>query len=84
MPILRPRDDSTITANVIRPMPPSWMSSITTPCPNNVYALPVSTTTRPVTVTAEVDVKRASERDMPCVDEMGSINKAAPMAIQLR
>ena len=41
------------------PRPPTWIRARITPLPNGVHADDVSTTTRPVTVTAEVEVKKA-------------------------
>lgn len=47
--------------------------------------VPVSTTIRPVTHTAEVAVNNASIKDklLPFCEEMGSINKKAPHKIKL-
>ena len=44
----------------ITPMPPVWIRSRMTACPNPDHACQVSLTTRPVTQTAEVAVNRAS------------------------
>ena len=44
---------------VIKPRPPSCISTISTHCPNKVKWVPVSTTVRPVTVAAETAVKNA-------------------------
>jgi hypothetical protein len=51
--------------------------------PNNDQNVPVSTTTRPVTQTAEVAVKKAFRKPglLPLALEMGSVNKSAPINI---
>ncbi len=59
-PMSIPMAERTKTANTIRPSPPSWISPAITACPKTVNALPVSSTTSPVTVTAETEVKNAS------------------------
>ena len=50
--------------NVMTPSPPSWMRARMTDWPKPLNAVAVSTTTRPVTQTAEVDVNRASMKEM--------------------
>jgi len=69
---------------VMRPIPPSCINSIRTPCPNVVNAVPVSTTIKPVTVTAEVAVKNASDQVMSSVEAIGNIRSNAPTVIQLK
>jgi hypothetical protein len=55
-----------------------------TSCPNELKAFPVSTTTRPVTHVAEVDVKRASTNPSAFpVDAAGNISKAVPIAMSI-
>jgi len=44
----------------------------------------VSTTTKPVTVTADVAVKKASDQVMLSVEAAGNINSKAPTVIQLK
>jgi hypothetical protein len=48
--------------NVMIPSPPSWMRARMTAWPKPLKAVAVSTTTRPVTQTAEVAVNRASTK----------------------
>ena len=53
-----------------------------TDCPNGLKQLPVSTTVRPVTQTADVDVNSASTNPSPLmVDAGGSISKQVPIRI---
>ena len=62
------------------------MSSIITILPNSVNVPAVSTTTRPVTQTALVDVNNAS-RKVSCLllfREIGSRSKTVPIAIKAR
>ncbi len=56
---------------VIKPRPPSWISARIITWPVIVKSLPVSSTARPVTQTAEFDVKSASINDIPCTVEQG-------------
>ena len=55
-----------------------------TSCPNGLKAFPVSTTTRPVTQVADVEVKRASTNPRPdmFVAE-GSIRRTVPMEMRM-
>lgn len=72
------------TADVIRPNPPSCMRNIITVCPNNVKAVPVSTTIKPVTVTAEVAVNKVSNHEIVCVVAIGSFNNTVPITIRIK
>ena len=49
----------------MNPNPPSWISTRIATCPNGLQWSPVSTTTRPVTQTADVAVNSAVERVGP-------------------
>jgi len=54
-----------------------------TVCPNLVKYVPLSTTTSPVTHTAEVDVNKASKNEIrPVCVEMGSESKIAPIKMR--
>ena len=57
--ILRPDSSEKKAATVMTPMPPIWMRMRMTAWPNSDQWVAVSCTTRPVTQTAEVAVKRA-------------------------
>jgi len=64
------------------PRPPSWIRMRITICPKKEKQAPVSTTVSPVTQTAEVDVKRASMKEIsPDVVEKGSMRRNAPASI---
>ena len=54
----RPSASITRVAKIINPRPPVWISAISTHCPKSENVGPVSTTTSPVTHTAEVAVNR--------------------------
>ena len=68
------------------PRPPSWINAAITIWPNSDRSVPVSTTTNPVTVTAEVAMNSASERASAAVPALaiGSISKAPPIPIRAR
>jgi hypothetical protein len=67
---------------VMIPKPPIWMRSKVTTCPTVERSFPVSTTTSPVTQTAEVEVKRAStKRRLPFAAENGNQRRIAPVRI---
>ena len=70
-------------ATVTTPMPPIWISSRITACPNTDQWVAVSYTIRPVTQTAEVEVNRQSRKGVtvPALLEMGSISTTAPARI---
>jgi|GEM_PF-5014676 len=55
----RPINSSRMVELVMKPSPPTWISSRMIAWPNGLQKVLVSTTTRPVTQTAEVAVKRA-------------------------
>jgi len=67
----------------MNPNPPSWMSRAKTTCPKEDQWDAVSLTTSPVTVTADVAVKKASQKGVKdaWLLAKGSINKAVPMAM---
>ncbi len=64
--------------NVMMPSPPSWMSARMTVCPKPLKAVAVSTTTRPVTQTAEVAVNRASTKPMRPPRALGGSQSRTP------
>src|SRR5688572_20097995 len=78
----RPRTTAKSTAKVMMPRPPACMSTRMTHWPKVVKRVPVSTTVRPVTHTAEVAVKSASRtvRASPCVAG-GRRSSTVPAAI---
>jgi hypothetical protein len=58
------------------------MRTIVTTCPTVERSFPVSTTTSPVTQTAEVEVKRAStKRRCSFVAEKGNLRRMVPARI---
>ena len=79
----RVRTKSRRVEAVMKPSPPSWMSTRMVTCPSGFQYVPVSRTTRPVTQTAEVAVKRASTRGVHCpeTDARGDIRMSVPMAM---
>ena len=70
----------TMVDRVIIPNPPTWMRAKTVSCPVRLSAVPVSTTTSPVTQVAEVAVNKAftNPRLWWAVDA-GSISKTVPI-----
>jgi hypothetical protein len=65
---------------VMIPNPPVWIRNIVITCPTRERSFPVSMTTRPVTQTAEVEVKRAStNRRFPMVAEKGNHRRIPPV-----
>ena len=69
---------------VMMPRPPVWIRTRMTSCPNELKTFPVSTTTRPVTHVAEVDVKRASTNPrLELFVAEGSIRRAVPMEMRI-
>ncbi len=66
----------------MNPKPPTWMSDRITTVPNGLQWVAVSTTTRPVTHTAEVAVNRAVTMSvvMPGAAEIGSSSRIVPIA----
>ena len=68
----------------MNPKPPTWISSRIATWPNGLQCVAVSTTTRPVTHTAEVAVNAASTSgvQVPSADEIGSISTTVPIAIR--
>jgi hypothetical protein len=63
---------------VIYPKPPTKMSREITVLPKRVYLVWVSTTIRPVTQRAEVEVKRASRKERSPLWDMGKYNIKPP------
>ena len=65
------------------PNPPIWIRSMITTWPKVLQYVAVSTTMRPVTQTAEVDVNAAVRKDAPpsSVVATGSIRSAEPTRI---
>ena len=84
MPTGMPKADRTSTAKVIRPRPPSWIRIMITASPNTVNVVPTSTVDRPVTVTAEVEIKSAVNSDTGCWTEIGNHKTPPPMRIENR
>lgn len=62
------------------PSPPGWIRIAITACSKRVKCEPVSTTTSPVTVTADAEVKIASPHPVPPWLAAGSISSTAPRA----
>ena len=76
-----------MTANpVTYPRPPIWISKSIINCPKFDQCSDVSTTIKPVTSVAEVDVNRASKKFVvkPLEDETGSISKSVPTSMLVR
>ena len=74
-----------VDATVITPRPPTWISARIITCPKYDQYVAVSTTTRPVTHTADVAVKRAVPNDVnsPLLAEMGSMSSSAPSTMTM-
>ena len=69
----------TRAVKVMMPNPPTWMRPTITAWPYRVKAVPVSTTTSPVTQTAEVEVKSASTKPtLPLVCDHGRRSSMVP------
>ena len=68
------------TPTEVTPRPPIWIKRATTVRPNTVKCSAVSTTIRPVTQTALVEVKRASVKltSAPGCIDMGSSRRKVP------
>src|SRR5687767_7061862 len=81
--MLRPANQKRNVADAPNPTPPNWIIPRIAAWPNVDQYEPVSTTTRPVTQTAEVAVKRATLNggDEPLAVETGSIRSKVPSAI---
>ena len=77
---LWPASTTMKAAPVMNPSPPTNIRPSITTCPNPVQASAVSTTIRPVTVTAETHVKRACVKGVkpPSTLEMGKTSSAVP------
>lgn len=73
----------TSAAKSMMPKPPSWISARITTLPKGLQKTAVSTTTSPVTQTAEVAVNRASIGgvQVPSLDEIGSMSSSVPAMI---
>jgi hypothetical protein len=69
---------------VMMPRPPVWIKIRMTSCPNELKTFPVSTTTRPVTQVADVDVKRASTNPRLCgLVAEGNMSRVVPIEIRM-
>lgn len=74
-------------AAVIMPKPPNWNNTINTTSPVVDQWVAVSTTTSPVTHTADVAVNKAVKKDVsgtPGARDTGSISKTVPSAMAAR
>jgi hypothetical protein len=71
---------------VMNPNPPTWTRARMTTWPNGLQWVAVSTTTRPVTHTADVAVKRAvtGSAGRPGAREIGSHSRSVPIPISAR
>jgi len=68
---------------VIMPRPPNCIKTKITPWPKGVKAVPVSTTTSPVTQAADVAVNSASTHPIPgALEAWGRTSKSVPAAIR--
>ena len=65
----------------IRPRPPVRISPASTTWPTSVSSLPTSTIERPVTVIAEVTVKRASHSPTESEEQSGLASRKVPALI---
>ena len=65
------------------PIPPNWIKTKIIDCPTTVNAVEVSTTAKPVTQTALVEVKSALVKVIPFVVALGSINKNPPVKAKI-
>ena len=81
---LRPNPIIIRAIKIMYPKPPIWIKTSNTNWPKREKKLPVSTTIRPVPVIAEVEVKRASTKEMFSLPdiEIGFINKNVPSKIK--
>ena len=70
--------------NVIIPKPPNWIRIRIIHWPKKVKSFAVSNTIKPVTHTAEVDVKIASTRVIPLVVDHGSLSSNVPVEIKMK
>ena len=82
----RPSMISRKVPTVMMPTPPTWISDRMTTCPNVEKTEPMSTTLRPVTQVALVDVKSAtsSGTGVPLALAMGSHSSRVPARIVAR
>jgi hypothetical protein len=69
---------------VIKPSPPSCISTSKTACPNKLKYAPTLTSVRPVTHVADVAVNKAVRNgvDCPFLVDIGSIKINAPISIR--
>jgi hypothetical protein len=81
---LPPNIENIPMVNVIKPSPPNCIRRRIIACPANVKSFPVSSTMRPVTQTADVDVKRESINDIPFTVAQGSCSSNEPARIRKR
>ena len=81
--VLFERLESSAT-NVTTPNPPIWMSASSTVCPKVLNSVPMSRTTRPVTLLALADMNTASTQvngGTPAAIAFGNFRSAAPTAM---
>src|SRR5690625_6149542 len=84
MEIRLPKVEADRIANVTKPNPPIWTSTITTILPQKVRVVETSKILSPVTVTADVAAKRASNQLMRVVVEKGIFRKNVPARINTK
>ena len=72
-------------AKAMKPRPPRSINTKITPWPKELQCCAVSTTVRPVTVTAEVDVKKASAHRVWVfsTEAIGSARRKPPEPIRI-
>ena len=80
------RSRSSSVEPVMNPNPPTWMRPRITNCPKGLQYVAVSTTTRPVTHTADVAVNSAVTGVVhsPDTADSGRVSRPVPMAIRTR
>ena len=81
-PTLREISSPSSVAQVMTPIPPTWTSARITTSPTTDQCVGVSTTIRPVTVTAETAVNTAGTNPVadPVCNATGSISPTVPTA----
>ena len=82
-PIFRPDTNARETAAVTTPMPPTWISSRITAWPNGDQEEAVSSTTSPVTQTAEVAVNRQSANPALPVSRLESGRESSSVPVRI-
>lgn len=84
IPIPLLKNKKTKAAPVIIPKAPNWIKNKITILPKRVKSEPVSKTIKPVTVVAEVAVKRASKNVMPRGVAQGNFSKIVPIKMVIK